>query len=1079
MKSQSHTHPIKPPKRRLGRLLWMLGFAAAVIGLAYLFSGWMLGPRIRQHLERQTGAAVYLESAHWIGPASIRLENLVIASDPQRLSETSIVQVRRVDCSFSPAQLLRLRLGVRSVTVEDAVIQTQYDHDLGQWNFSSLPFMNEPREPSRVPVVLLRNSMLRVQTLQNGRIQTLAQVGLGGRILSEEKGRRYRFSLKAEPRGSFYGSRFDGIWNREKGRGRVTLYGQIRMPLIYVYGNAWNLEQIRLDCSYQKDSLTLDRFSCRMGEGTVDVRGLLSGPPTHKTLDIHVQMENLYLAQTSRPDAIVCSEEILNMLDPGLQRFLRRFGPEGRADATVQIQGRLSDLSQSRITGSIVCRDIAVEDQKFPYRLENMTGPIELAGKNLTLAGLRARHGPSFFVIGGGVENIGPDARIQIHLTSDEFHLSEDVKQALPEPLQLKWFEFAPAGICAVQYDFERRADGTKYKQVKADLLGAQCLYDRYPYPLTNLTGTIIFNPDSVELRNVISRPGGEQEIRIEGTVGRIRTPAPDCDLRIRTRRLALNRTLLGLFQGTPRQILEDFDAQGQLDLDLSVQGVYEEHKALPCRAVFTVQADSLTWKRFPLTLHQVLLNGSLDPGILKIDSLSAAAGQGQVRGSGQIHRAGSNPSQPGGAVSFSAEDLALDADFWRAMQAARVHPNLFSRIRAEGVADLNGQFLVNDPQTSSTEKRLTIQFKEGALVSASEDWKSGPASGIIHLRDAQVALQDFTVTQMPVNDAFFHLAAPATEDLAVLHPSAVLDVRIHQAQWEMASPSPSYEVQGQIEIRQGSLPAMAVDQLEGLVQGRLTRRPQEPSAQGSGQFLARSFQVLDRTITDLAGPWSTDPNSGLTCPAVTAQCYEGAIRARAVFQSHQPQVPFRAEMEFENIHLEPFLKAGQTEGAEPTKEADQHFAEGRLRGSIGLSGRLRHLDRTEGRVYLEAHDLKIGRESLFGKALSVMQLRQPEEYVFNEMFVEAYLSGRRLSGERILFAGKNDVYQGQGTLDLADRTIQMELTAFGRRKGQEPTLLTALAENLGAALAKVQITGTLDQPVVTKVGLPILPRPF
>jgi len=1081
MKKASHNRQDKRRKRmrRLNRLFWASGFALVGILLAYLFSGWMLEPQIRRHLEKQTGTKVYLESAHWIGPASFRLENLLIALNPANPLETAIVQAKRVDCSFSLAGLLRLRAEIRTVTVQEAVIQALYDRSRGGWNFSSLSFLSEPKEPSRVPVVYLDRSVLRVQVMEDGRRQTLTHAGLQGRILSEEGGRRYRFSLEAAATADFAGSRIEGVWKREKGRGYVSLEGRIQMPLIYIYGNAWNLKPIRLNCSYQKDLLSIDHFSFQMGEGTGLVQGTLQGPAGQKDLNLEVQLEKIRLAENSRPNTIVYSEPILQMLDPGLQRFLRRYRPEGAADAQVQIQGRLSDLGRSQITGTVLCRDIAITDRQFPYRLEKMTGRIELLGRNLVLKDFQVRHGDSRFTVSGEVENIGANARIDLRVSSDRVELTEDIKQALPEGMQQKWFEFAPTGACSVDYTFHRRPDGSRRLQMRTDLLDASCLYDRYPYPLSHLTGTLLFDPNFIELRNVVSRPGKGQEIAIEGMISRIRTPAPLCDLKIRARRVPLDSALRNALLKPQRQILDEFDAVGWLDLDLDVKGIYEEHKPLPYQAKYSIQADLLIWKRFPLPLHQAAVSGSFSSGLLTIESLSAVAGQGQIRGNGQIHQAGIDPDRPGGAVWFSVEDLSLDANFWKAIQAAGAYSKVFSRMYAEGTVDLAGQFLVNDPQTQAEEKQLTIHFKEGSLVSRREDWRSGPASGIIHLRDTMIALQDWTIQKAPINDAFFDLTAPVGGDLRSLHPQAEVDVRVQQAQWDMASTSASYDGQGQIQIRQGRLPSLAIENLEGFVQGRLSRQVGQESAQGSGRFNVQSFYTLGREITALSGSWFADPNSGLSCPSVTAQCYTGNVRARALFESAQPQIPFRAEMEFEDIYLGPLLKAGRPQADEQTGEDDQHFAEGRLRGSIGLSGLLGRLDRLEGRVDLEANQLQIGRESLLGNALSLMQLRQPNDYLFNEMLVRAYLDGLIVRGERILIAGKNDVYQGQGTLNLKDHTIQMELSAFGRRRGQQATLLTALAENLGAALSKVEITGTLEQPEIRTVPLPFIPRPF
>lgn len=1078
MRSQAHIRQYKKLRRRrlLGRLLWMFGFGLLGLGLLHLFSGWMLRPVIVRHLEEQTGAAVYIDSAYWVGPATVRLDDLVIATDPNRISQTAIVQIRRVDCSFSLADLLRLRRQVRSVTVQEAVIQVIYDHDCAAWNFSSLPFMNEPRRSPKVPVIYLDSALLRMQTIQEGRLQTLTSVGLQGQILSEDRGCRYRFSLEATPTVAFYGSRIDGIWNRQKGHGQVTLVGQIQMPLTYIYGNAWNLRQIRLDCLYEKNLVDIQRFSCQMGTGQMDLQGTLTGPPGNRNLDLQVQLENLLLTRTPQADAIVYTEAVLNLLDPGLQRFLRRFQPEGFGDMSLRISGKLSDLAQSQITGQIICRDISVLNQQFPYLLEKMTGRIELTGKNLTLHDLQARHGPSVFVISGRVEEMGPRARVAMHITSRDLLLTEEIKQALSPRLQQTWFEFAPTGKCAIEYDFLRRPDRSKKQHLTVDLLDTSCTYDRYPYPLTNLTGTVVFEPNSVTLKNVTSRPGADQRITIAGTISRLREDAPLCDLHIRTNHLVLDQTFRNTFRKSQRQMLEKFDIDGRLDLDMQVRGTVLPPQPIPFRANMTVQASSMSWKQFPLPFRDLQMKASVNPEEMKIESLTAAYGpDGQCRMSGQIRREGGQPPRFSGVFSVSANDLPLDDPFWKAMQTAGIYPGLLSRVRAQGIVDLDGHFSASDLQTSDFSRQLTIQFKECSLYAPGRDWKSGPVMGTLHVRDRRIDLESCILNQLPVNEAFRDLLPPDKAGiLSILEPLAILDVELEHLQWNTDPRLSSFDGKGRIGIHQGTVPRLSLEQLEGFLAGRITSRAGWNSMEGSGTFGARSFCVLGRTVTDLAGPWRADPNTGQwTCEPVSAGCYDGRMLGKLIVQTDQPDWPYQAGVVFENIRLDPLLRAGRL------TQQDRTVAEGHLRGSIDLGGRLWKFENNEGRIQLEAADMKLGRESLFGRALTMMQMRRPTEYTFTEMLIEALLKDGVLDSERILLAGENAVYRGAGKLNLADRSIRMELTAFGRRKDQEPSLLSALAENLGAALARVEVTGTLDQPDIHPVPLPILPRPF
>jgi hypothetical protein len=177
-----------------------------------------------------------------------------------------------------------------------------------------------------------------------------------------------------------------------------------------------------------------------------------------------------------------------------------------------------------------------------------------------------------------------------------------------------------------------------------------------------------------------------------------------------------------------------------------------------------------------------------------------------------------------------------------------------------------------------------------------------------------------------------------------------------------------------------------------------------------------------------------------------------------------EPFLQYEAEAMFEEIPIA-WLLASE--------------AQGRLRGAVDMRGKVDSPDDREGHITVEAEEMKIGRETLIGKLLMMMQLRQADDVLFTDLFVEANLKGQLVQCERVLLAGKNDVYHGQGHLNLENGKIQMALTAFGRRKGEKATLLTGLAENLGAALARVEISGTLSQPVITQIPLPLLPRPF
>lgn len=1061
-------------------LLWIVAFLFAFLLLFYLASDWILTPRLRRYLQDQTGAAVFLEKVRWTGPFTLRLNRLVLAEDAQRPRETLMVDVEQADCFLSWSHLLRLDFQPRWIRLKKVVVEARYNPNSKQWNLSRLGQAARGTQPRRLPDILLDAGTLRVQKVEQNKRITLAVVDVQGRLKKDQQ--QYQVLLEASPAGMFAGSRLEGIWHPQDTHARLHLDGRIRMPLVYIFGNAWNLDDFEFDCSYGQQQIRIERLSGKLGQGQFLIRGQVSQSDEQRHLSLQAELENLTLSPDSRPDMIVYSEPILEIISGGLERFLRRYQPRGTADASVQIDGSLADLANSQVVGKIVCRNITIRDQKFPYRLEQIHGDIDLTGRGLMLNDLQAHNGPSKFTISGRITNFGPQAQILLKISSDSVLLNDQVKQALPERLQQKWFELAPSGQCGFDYQFVRRpGDEPSYRAV-IRLQNVNCLYDRYPYPLTNLTGTLVLQPDVLTFQKVLARPRDGQEIQIEGTIKGLRQITQDCDVQITARGLPLDSTLRNTFRKPMRRILSDFEADGHLDLDLRIRGIYEQDRPLPSQASFGLEARRLVWKRFPLECKQVLIQGSFEDGHLRLQAvgLTPAGGSGQLIG--HFWTAGKDPNQPAARIALAAEDVPLDSTFWQAFEQTGLYPQLFSRMQAAGTVDAEAIFLLNNPQhpssiTTDTSPDIRSQFrahlKEGFLYDPAGTWKTGPAEGTLTLEDGRLALHDWKVRRIPLQQIATLWQGGSSREIAGLEPTGLVDGNVDWLRWNPNRPEPSLEIQGRLEIQQGGLRHLSLSDVQGFCQGTLLWKTPQKVPTGTGQFRLDSLRVFHKPLSDVQGVWSADPNSGMVIfQNVRGRCMEGRFLSNLSLNFSQQQIPFHAETAFEEIPVHWLWDGSST-------PSPQHATQGLIRGSVNIQGKAAVLEQSEGKLTIEAEQLKLGRETLLGKALMMMQIRQTDEFLFNQLFAEALLKGRRIECERILLAGKNDVYHGQGRLDLAEGTVQMVLTAFGRRRGQEPTLWTGLAENLGAALARVEISGTLAQPVITQIPLPLLPRPF
>ncbi|MEJ5258717.1 MAG: hypothetical protein WHS88_00830 [Anaerohalosphaeraceae bacterium] len=1077
MKVKTYIRWLHPRRvsRLAERVAWIGGLAIGFLFLFYLASDWFLTPKLKRILESGTGAAVCLEHVRWRSPFTLRLTGLILAEDAACPQETLLFWAEQADCVLSWKQLLRLDVQPQRIRIKRAAAELRYDADSKQWNLNLFKSAGKGKRPVRIPDIIIEAGRLTVQRIEDGKRQTLAVVDFQGRM--KQDAGEYRVRLDALPTGPFAGSCLEGIWRPEGRRGRLEGGGQIRMPLIYIWGNAWNLKDIRFACNYDREQFRVEQFSCGLGDGRILLRGQLGGQAGRRNLSLETELENLYLSAASHPDRIVYSEPVLRMMTGGLERFLRRYQPEGTADAFVRITGPLSDLAQSRLEGKIVCRDIAILDRQFPYRLEHIRGDIEFTGRNLHLKDLQAQNGASQFTIRGQITNFGPNAEIQLQVTSEKVFLTEEIKRALPEALQKKWFEFAPAGTCGFDYQFTRYPNAERFYKSVIRLEGLSCLYDRFPYPLNNLTGTAVIEPDMLALQDITAHSGRGEEIRIDGTIRNLRSAAPVCDLSIRARNLPLDAAFRSIFPARTQHVLSDFDTDGAVDLQIQVQGTYEEEKPLPYRASFAAKAGRLRWKPFPLDFQRVSVQGTAENGNAEWQAaaLFPDGGSGQLQG--RFWGSGREPHQPGLQIAFTADDVALSAAVWKAMEQTGLYRELLSEVHAEGIAQADGHFSFNVPEPNHPSEMseysfLTLRLKEGVLCPPDGRWRSGSASGTLIFENGHLTFDDWRISAVPIHEVLSALNRQVSKTPTDLKPMGRADVHIASLRWNPHLSPPLQQIAWRAQFHQSGITGLAVSEAGGFLEGVLNWPPQGGLPQGGGRFRLDSADVLSRSFSDIEGLWTADPNSGfLQIREVRGRCgQEGRFAGGLRLNLLDSRLPFETEAAFEDIPLSWLLKS-PSESRQGTS--------GRIRGAAGIRGKIGALQESEGRITLEADQMKIGRESLLGKALMVMQLRQADEYLFNQLFAEAALKGRTVLCERILLAGRNDVYQGQGRLNLADGTVQLALTAFGRRRNQDPGLLTGLAENLGAALARVEISGTLAQPVITQIPLPLLPRPF
>ena len=118
---------------------------------------------------------------------------------------------------------------------------------------------------------------------------------------------------------------------------------------------------------------------------------------------------------------------------------------------------------------------------------------------------------------------------------------------------------------------------------------------------------------------------------------------------------------------------------------------------------------------------------------------------------------------------------------------------------------------------------------------------------------------------------------------------------------------------------------------------------------------------------------------------------------------------------------------------------------------------------------------MSLAKRSFMGKVLAAMQMNNPTDYMFSKMMVESYLEDDELYFSNISMSGDSMAFKGAGDLDLVDGKIDLDLSAYGNNIKSNPSLIESLARGIGAAIVKVKVDGTTDDPRVKVSTLPVI----
>ncbi len=1053
--------------------VWLVIVAA----FFYAISFFVIPSAAEATLQKLCGGAVNIQAGRFSGVGAIRLNGIVIAEDSRAILDAPILQADQIEVQFDLWQLLTGRFTVHSVILSDFLLTADYNASSKEWNLGGLSFQKTKHSGRPIPLLQIQRGAVRVRQKGENAAEILTTVSINGQIAAPVKRDEYSFMLETDGRFGFGESKLQGGF-RIGDDGKQSQFfatGQIIMPPAGILQNKWDMKDIKLEAVFDEKTIAIKQFGFSIGQGRAEFDGVI-GRTGNRPMELNVGLHGLTLSDRYDPGTISYGG-LLESSDTGFARFLRRFHPAGAGELDISITAELDDLSQTRLDGLILCKDISICDKHFPYRIEKMQGDIEFAGRTIRLKQIQARHADIHLLIDGEVANFGPEVSIYFRVTSDDMRFDDDMYQSLSAKAKKAWYDFTPEGLAETNYYFERTPDGQEKKEVILDLINVSAMYKHFPYPLKNLTGRVILRPQQLLIEGVLADCDNGGQIEVNGRVLQQEEIEQVFDVTIIGENIPVNQKLIQALPkryGTFFKHLQTDEIDAVADFSVKVYPDKADERFLDYSAGIEVKANAFQHDVFPLPMTGVELTATVTKDVVQLESFLAQTESGPIHiGESQLWSQGIDPNRPGICLALDLKGFDLNETFWDAIdQDAR---RKLGKLGIRGPLDVTGQLAMNVPKAESGINELIIDCNDNPLTW--DDAVLGRASGCLHIRDDRVIFSGFEVADISLESLTKEqLGEKTARVLTQISPKGKVSVYLEDGLLEIGPGGPE-QINVHAKVNADALSfgqTDAVSGLDGNCGGHFVFDFDTRQWQALTHYEIDQFICHDRIVTGLSGDLVVDPNSmQLTSEGFTAALYDGLVIGNLKMELQPDEAPrYQLELNYDDVDVQMLLAAGE-------KTPSQGAMQGSAVGRLALEGDISDFLTSRGTFETTIVDMKMGRQSLLGKILTAVQLKRPENFVFSEIDLSAAILGPELIFERIRMVGNPLIFHGQGKVNFQNRQLEMELASWDRKLGDEKTILDTLARGISSALWKVKVHGTLDTPEVDAVYLSVLKQPL
>jgi len=1073
---------LKAQKRTLKTIISLLVTVLILAPLSWIFyieAGRVLCYITIRQIAELTNTKIRTGSVDFHADGSVFIDQLVISPKIQNGRDT-IFKAKTVYGQFSIGSLLILRPRLKVIDIDDFVFNAQYDLDTGFSNLSGIKIKQHKRSPGKMPRITLKEGMLQYSKITNGQALVAVSVPIKANFgLNRESEEGYRFDITTAAMSSgFAKSRLEGLWNP----GIVTIKGGISSVDVPELEMAWIIDVLAAELKYDRNN----DFSLKLSVPDLQSR-------RNASLDSLASVGPVFLGKSG--------------LFTALQGFLDGYQPRGLVDVELEVSGNLSSLSESTMAGHLYCKDVAFSYYKFQYPIEHLAGQIDFTTNKVTLNNLSGKHGDVEYFFDGWCRDFGPNLEYKIGITSDEMPFDSDLYDALGTKQKNFWSAFSPTGYAAINLQLSRQSKKDKEIELAVGLNGAEAVYRHFPYQLKNLNGNLFFSRNKVIFSDVVSQVS-ERKITINGEIEtRGDNKPPIYDFVIKADNIPLDINLEAALTEKQKNSYKKYCPVGLADGQIRISTQNSGPASYTADLAF--KNASMKSDQFPFPISDITAKAVFTPHLITVKEFSGSYGGDLVSSTGQIHL-DQEYRQSRYQLAIKLEQALLNDDLFNLLPDSM--GKIVSELKPDGrvnlIADIKKEGLAKPADYS-----ITVECLGDSVTIPKFPYPLKDITGTLTIKDNSIKLKDIGATivdNVPTTEddatvklngeailadnsfSGIHLYLTAKDIFFDNRLSLILPKRVHplykkllpagrfDLDFEKISLSrvdngwKSIDFAGDIIFKNCSFEIDGTKtELNAAIKTKGIYQTGEGLSGFQGAFDGGTIKIKGKSFTGLKADILYDPNSqNWSTKDLIADCYGGKLKGK--FEIKQPVEQageYVLETGFDNVNLKQFLS--DTKSGEAPEEG---HTSGKMNGSLNINARLGDNSSRIGTCRLSISEMQVGKLSPLAKLLQVLKLSGPEDYAFDRMYVDSYIKQDGLFVEKLDLAGKSLAFSGSGWMDLKKRSIELALTARGKRLAtDDPSILQSLTEGLGQAVVRMDVTGDFYDPKVTTKTLPLL----